>query len=122
LDSQLGHERPVVVRVAVDSSNNYGVAYIQPPGRVDLLREVFMVREGDQWRIRRFMGMRDDPAFLTRLVADKKDKGLPLSPDEQAFQKDPTAYAAQLRDRMLKDVGLSPAAVPALGQASPAGQ
>jgi hypothetical protein len=118
LDSQLGHEHPVVVRIAIDALDNYGVAYVHPPGHIELLREVFLARQGTQWRIRRFMGMRDDPALLTRLVADKKDKGLPLSPDEQAFQKDPKAHAVQVRDRLLKDAGLSPASVPA----TPAGQ
>jgi hypothetical protein len=101
-------ERSIVARVATDSTNTYGVAWVHPPGRIDLLSEVFLIREMGEWKVRRFLGSRDERALLQSLVEDKTISGEPLTEDEESYKKDPRAYPAGKREELLSQAGVTP--------------
>jgi hypothetical protein len=101
-----GASRPVIVQVA--SSGNYAVAYVHEPGQIQTMREIFLESEGGLWKIRRFLGARDNPPLLARLVKEKQSRGQPLDEDEKRFQANPQAYASQKRAQLLKESGQTP--------------
>jgi hypothetical protein len=105
-------ERLVVVRVGVDPTETFAVAYVHPPARVDQLREIFLISEAGRWKVRRFLGARDDPAVILPFLEARKAAGLELLTEEQAFAADPRGSAARKRAELLALVGLTPDQAP----------
>jgi hypothetical protein len=99
-----GVVRPEVSRVHTDQYS--GVAYIHDPGRLDTLREVFLIQEDGVWMIRRFLGRRDGSRLMDYLCEQKRDDGEPLSQDEEAYLADPVRYGAKKRAQWLTEAGL----------------
>lgn len=114
-----GKDRQIVIRIGVDAKDKFGVAYVHSPGSIQDLKEVFLCNENGTWRIRRFMGRRDDPEVMDKLIASKTAAGAALSADEEAYKKDPKQYAEKLRDKMLIEAGLNPSANKAETPAAP---
>ncbi len=93
----------------VKTNETHGVVFIHPPGDVTGLREVFIVKEGDYWKIRRFLGTRDDSTIMHPLVELKNEQGLPLSDDEIAYMADPQNYSGRKTAELRAQAGLVPA-------------
>lgn len=100
-------ERPVIVRIALDPTETCGVGYWHPPGRVADLREVFIVRETENWRIRRFLNNRDTMGVMQAVVAAKEAAGKDLTEEEQLFRQRPEEFRSLMRSRLLAEVGLN---------------
>lgn len=98
--------RPLLVQIAV--KDNLGVAYIQDPGNLQSMREVFMISEAGLWKVRRFMGVRDSPEVMAWLVKDKQAKGTALDAEEEQYVANPQGYAAQKRAELLREAGIVP--------------
>lgn len=98
-------KRPIVSSIQL-VDDYVGVAFVHLPGRPETFREVFIINENGEWRIRRFAGRRDDPELLHALVAYKKEKGITLTDEDLRFEADPTAYVNEQRNALLTEVGL----------------
>ena len=98
--------RPVIVRI--QTSESHGVAYIHQPGQFQTLHPIFLVREGEEWKIRRFLGARDSPRYLTGLIEEKKRQGAALEEEEQRYLAKPQRWAADKQAQMLRESGISP--------------
>jgi hypothetical protein len=108
VDSDNRLNRPVVVRVGEDESGSRAVAYVHPPQRPDLMHEVFLAKEGGYWRIRRFMGRRDDPELKKTLIAERLRRTLPADLELEAWKANPRGFEEGQRARLLAEVGLRP--------------
>jgi hypothetical protein len=101
-------ERPILVQIAVDTKDTYGVAYVHPPGRLDQLREVFLINEGGRWKLRRFGGALDDPTVFGEIIEAKKNAGMELTAEERAMDENPAKHVADKRAELLSQSGLEP--------------
>jgi hypothetical protein len=104
-------ERPVIAQV--QTQGVHAVAFVHDPGQPLSLRHVFLTCEGGLWKIRRFLGERDSPRVMDKLVQDKKYFGSGLDPDETRYVAQPSQYEDQLEAGMLREAGLDPLAAPA---------
>ncbi|MCL5271661.1 MAG: hypothetical protein M1457_14150 [bacterium] len=101
-----GRRAPDLVVSQVREQGDRAVAYVHAPRDAATMREVFLVREGGLWKIRRFLGRRDDPEILKPLVESKRAGGETLSEDESDWLRDPAGYAARRRAVLLAEAGL----------------
>lgn len=97
--------RPIIAQF--QAKDDHAVAYVHEAGHAETMREVFLVREGGLWKIRRFLGQRDSVEILGPLVKAKQAAKEPLDGDEQQFAANPQLYAQQKRAEMLREVGLA---------------
>ncbi|HOR29349.1 MAG TPA: hypothetical protein PLS90_04510 [Candidatus Sumerlaeota bacterium] len=98
--------RPVVSTLRVNGV--HAVAYIHDPGRIDTIRPIFLVQESGYWKLRRFGGARDSEPVMRLLVESKSTSGLPLTAEDQAWQRNPAAYEQQMQDALLREAGVDP--------------
>jgi len=104
-------QRPVIAQV--QAQGIYAVAFVHEPDQPLSLRHVFLVREGGLWKIRRFLGERDSPRVMDKLIQNKKYLAVTLDPDEIQYLAKPAEYADQLEASMLREAGIDPLAAPA---------
>lgn len=93
-----GAVRPVIVRV--DTKDTAGTAFVHDPNRLETMREVQLVKESGQWKIRRFLGSRDSRPVMEYLIKEKTRRGKPLEADEQAYAANPQAYAEKKKNEL----------------------
>lgn len=104
--------RPIIAQVQLAASGELAVAYIHEPGRLETLREVFLIKEsGGLWKIRRFLGERDSAALMNQLIEQKRAADTQLDADEQLFTTLGAGYPAHKRQELLAEAGV-PAAGP----------
>src|SRR5690606_340727 len=96
-------QRPVVSRVV--EQYHFGVAYDHPPNDATRMREIFLIREGPYWKVRRFLGKRDEYRIMEAVAEKKYDAKEPLNEDERRFLDDPAGYAAWKRRQLLSQSG-----------------
>ena len=82
------------------------VVFIHHPGRPDTLRPIFIIREGKQWKIRRFGGSRDETRIAHGIAEARNLKDLPLSKDERAILENPRRYKEGKRTEMMAQCGI----------------
>jgi hypothetical protein len=107
------YQRPLVARV--ERSNQYAVAFTHLPNRAETMKEVFMIQENDRWRIRRFLGKRDDFGVMSAVTEKKRWSGEALDADEDDYVADPHGYETRMRAKLLNESGIqtpAPAPVP----------
>ncbi len=96
--------RPLVS--TIELNDPYGVVFIHHPGRPDTLRPIFIIREGKQWKIRRFGGSRDETRIAHGIAEARNLKDLPLSKDERAILENPRRYKEGKRTEMMAQCGI----------------
>ena len=96
-----GRQSPDLVVSQIVEREEHAAAYVHAPRDASTMHEVFLVREAGLWKVRRFLGKRDDPEVMKAIVEARNAQGNPLSEEEAQWQRDPTGAAARQRTALL---------------------
>jgi hypothetical protein len=98
---------PRLVVSTIETSGQYAVAYVHVPNRIETLKEIFLINEDGEWKIRRFMGERDNPTVIGALAEEKRFADEPLDADEQMYLDDPHTYQERRLVRLYEESGIA---------------
>ena len=96
--------RPLVS--TIELNDPYGVVFIHHSRRPDTLTPIFIIREGKEWKIRRFGGSRDETRIAHGIAEARNLKDLPLTNDERAVLENPRRYKEGKRREMMARCGI----------------
>lgn len=99
-------KQPTISQVQVNGDR--GAVFVHQPGNVSTMRVIFVARDGDYWKIRRFLGRRDEYTLMKMLVETHEYSNTPLTDDETMFKADPQNYPIKKHNELMAEAGLTP--------------